>query len=71
MDSSGSPLKVAYSVPQLARLAGMSRWSMVRLLRSAGVTLHRIGHKRLVFLSEVRRALPALWESLDEYESLS
>ena len=66
-----SHLKVSFSVPELARLAGMSRWAMGRLLRTAGVVIHRSGHKRVVFLSEVKRALPALWESVDEYQALS
>ena len=51
-----------YSVPELAELVGITRFAMARLLQSAQVPLWRSGRKHLVFLAELKRAFPVLWE---------
>lgn len=55
--------QVAYSVRELASLAGMSKGRMARVLSTNGVELSRSGNKRLVFLSSLERALPDLVDS--------
>jgi hypothetical protein len=62
--TTGFELRAVYRIPELARLAGISRWRMRRLLEEGGVELSRSGRMRLVYLADVQRALPVLWESL-------
>lgn len=58
-------LKVAYTIPELAKMAGISRWKMARLLEANGVKLHKAGaKKRTVLLSQIRQCFPDLWDSL-------
>jgi hypothetical protein len=63
-------LRAAFTVPELARLANLSRGRMNRLLESAGVQVHWVGKRRVVMLAELKRALPTLWESIEEYGTL-
>lgn len=65
MPPSGPRLKVAYTVTELAQMAGESRRKMLRLLLSNGVKLHKRGARGdLVFLSQIRQSFPDLWDSL-------
>jgi phage antirepressor YoqD-like protein len=62
--------RAAFTIPQLAKLANISRHRLARMLREAGVQLHPCGRARMVFLAEIKRAMPALWESIEEYGNL-
>ena len=57
-------LKACYSIPEIAHMAGISRWQVRRLLDANGVELGRNGRTRVVFLSALKRALPELWDSI-------
>ena len=59
--------RAVYSIAELAALANVSRFVMGRLLVSAHVPMHRQGIRRLVFLADIKRKLPVLWESIEEY----
>ena len=56
-------LKAFYSVPELAEMTGVGRGQLRRLLESNGVVLHRNGRKLVVYLSDIKRSMPDLWES--------
>ena len=60
-------LRAILSVPELAALANVSRFVMGRLLVAAGVPMHRRGIRRLVYLADLKRRIPVLWESIEEY----
>jgi len=60
----GAKLKACYTIPELAELAGISRWRVRRLLEKNGVQLGRNGSDRVVYLSALKRALPDLWDSI-------
>jgi hypothetical protein len=57
-------LKAAYGIPELAEMGGMRPDQVRRLLVSNGVKLSKNGRIYVVFLSELKRALPDLWESI-------
>lgn len=58
-------LKVAYTVRELAEMAGENRRKMRRLLLSNGVKLHKRGrYADVVLLSQIRQCFPELWSSL-------
>lgn len=60
-------LKAVYGVAELARMAGVHRNTMTRLLRSNGVPLvGESGHKKHVLLIELKTAFPGLWASMVE-----
>jgi hypothetical protein len=59
--------RAVYSIPQLAALANVSRFVMGRLLEDAQVPMHRHGRRRVIFLFHIKRHLPGLWESIEEY----
>jgi hypothetical protein len=60
----GAKLKAAYSIPELARMSGMHRHKVRRLLEANGVELGRQGRVLVVYLSALKRALPDLWEGI-------
>lgn len=58
-------LKVAYTVAELAEMAGENRRKMRRLLISNGVKLHKRGARGdVVMVSQIRQCFPDLWSSL-------
>lgn len=63
-------MRAVYTVPELATLAGISRWRMGRLLATNGVRFRRIGFRRTVLLSDLRLAFPELWDSILDREAL-
>jgi hypothetical protein len=71
-DPRHAPLEVKayYAVPELARLAGVSSWGLLRLLRKNGVTLMTAGRALFVPLAEPQRKIPPLWEGLRAAEQL-
>ena len=64
-------VRAIFSIAELAALAGITRYSMSRLLRAQGVPVHAIGHKRWVYLCEVRVAMPLLWQSIREFREIA
>ena len=65
-----SQIKVVYSIPELAKVVGVSRFAMGRMLEMAKVEVHRSGRRRLVMLAELKPAMPTLWASIQEYAGL-
>lgn len=66
-------LKAVYTVGELAKMAGLSKRSLVSKLRSEGVRLRspqRRGCPQLVTLSQLRKAWPDLWDSLLQIQRL-
>lgn len=61
-------LRVAYSVAVLASIGNVSRHLMKRLLQKNGVVFLRVGRVLFVPLSEIRRRIPPLWDSLVKLE---
>ena len=61
-------MKIAalYTVSRLAKAAGITRFSMLRLLRRNGVAFLRSGRAYYVPLTELLDHTPALWRSLME-----
>ncbi len=53
-----------YKVPDLARLVGMTRWSLARYLEGRGIEYHYSGADRIVWLSELKDKAPALLRSV-------
>jgi hypothetical protein len=66
-------LRACYSIPMLALLAGMTRWQMERWLLSVGEHLIKQpggpGTLRQVYVHELRRASPEMWNSLLDLEA--
>ena len=58
--------KPVYSVLELARALGVSRYRLERLLRAKDVFVYRVGRTAIVPLSEIRDKLEPLWASLLE-----
>ena len=58
-------LQALYTIPELARAAGISRFLMGRILLAQGVTLVRSGRLRLVPVVEIEERLPLLWHSIE------
>jgi len=71
-DRQGDLLEVRafYSVPALAQIANVSADMMRRLLRTNRLELLRVGRVLLVPLSEIRKKVPPLWDSLRAAEEL-
>jgi len=58
------PLRACYSVPDLAALMGVSRWTMHRILRARGIPMERHGRVYLVWLESLKNSAPEAFESL-------
>jgi hypothetical protein len=63
-------IQAFYTIAELARLAGMTRQTMGRLLLANGLAMQRVGRTAIVPMSEVERKLPLVWESLLALERL-
>ncbi len=63
-------LRALYTVKALAEIAGVSPRVLRRLLGRHRVRFLMQGRARFVALSELRRAVPVLWESLVALEQL-
>jgi hypothetical protein len=53
-----------YSIPALARVAGVTRYKLRRVLLAAGVRLIRAGRALYVPISEIEAKIPPLWQSI-------
>jgi hypothetical protein len=60
--------QLVYSIARLAKLGGVSRFLLRRLLKASGVTFVRSGRTVLVPLSEIEEKLPTLWNSFRSLE---
>ncbi len=71
-DDRGQPLEVKalYSVQELACAGGVTRFSLLRLLRANGVQLVTGGRAVMVPLTEIETRIPPLWRSLVAAERL-
>lgn len=64
-------VKAIYTVPELAEMAGVSRWQMRAVLVGADVPLRPVGvgkerRRVVVLLADLKAAFPELWSSLVE-----
>jgi len=57
-------LKAAYTVPELAKMMGLSRFQVGRMLTKAGIVTESSGAKRWVWISELKRRAPEAWASM-------
>ena len=64
------PVRVLYSVNELARAVGVDRRRLHRLLVACGVELLPLGSRVFVPLSEIATKLKPLWESIRAAESV-
>ena len=58
------PVQALYTATSLARLSGISRERMLRLLEVYGVTVLEVDGVLFVPLIEIERRLEPLWESV-------
>jgi len=65
-DDAGKPLEIAalYSMATLARVAGLTPFALLRVLRANGVQFLTAGRTLLVPLTEIEARMPALWRSI-------
>jgi len=64
------PIQAFYSLPELARASGISRFKLRRMLESKGIAFERSGRSVLVGLSELEKKYPELWDSIKIAASL-
>lgn len=57
-------LRAYYTVPELAKLMGRTRWQVRRLLDANDVRTHRIGRAIVVSVEAIRCAFPDIWEGV-------
>ncbi len=62
--------QATYSVSALARVANVSSWLLLRVLRGAKVELIRSGRCVLVPVREIQTKLPVLWKSIELVDRL-
>ena len=65
------PLPALYTIAELARLAHVTRHTMVRLLRAHHVEFMRSGRAFYVPLCEIEEKMQPLWRSLCSSGALS
>jgi hypothetical protein len=68
--SASLPVRIFYSVAELARAGNIRTYTLLRLLRRNGITFLRSGRAFYVTLDEIRRKIPPLWKSLRAAEAL-
>jgi hypothetical protein len=61
-------LRAIYTIPEIARMAGISRQRAGRLLEAGGVDITRVGRARIVPLAAIQQAMPLFWESILQRE---
>ena len=71
MRGAPGPPRAVYTVPELARLSGLSRFQVGRLLTSNDVWIVRAGRRKLVPLIALRAALPLIFDSILEAKGLA
>jgi hypothetical protein len=63
-------VRAFYSINELARVAGVTTYRLLRLLRRNRVTFLQAGRAVFVPLSEIRLKIPPLWDGLKAAEEL-
>jgi hypothetical protein len=63
-------VRAYYAIGELARIAKVSSYGLLRLLRRNDVAFLRSGRALFVPLSEIQRKIPHLWEGLRSAEEL-
>jgi hypothetical protein len=58
------PLKVLYTVNELARSIGITKHTMLELVRMQGILSYRLERVTLVPLSEIRDKLEPVWDAI-------
>ncbi len=58
------PMKVLYTVTELADSLGVSRHMVRRLVRSEGIVVYQVGRTTLVPLSEIQEKLEPVWHAI-------
>jgi excisionase family DNA binding protein len=53
-----------YTSSQLAQVMGVSRRQVIRMVENAGMSWQWSGRKRFIYLSQLKEALPLIWDSL-------
>lgn len=56
--------KAAWSITELAKAAGLSRFQVRRMIKSNGVLTERIGKKVLVPFTSLKALMPGLYAAL-------
>ena len=61
-------MKIMYTISELAAMSGETRWKLGRLLKANKVTLYPTGEgrKKVIMLTQLRKAFPDLWDSIQE-----
>jgi hypothetical protein len=54
-------LQPFYQLSELVLLTNTTRGRVLRMLESAGIPRRRVGGQKLVFVSDIKVMLPALW----------
>lgn len=55
---------IVFTLGELARLSGMSKYRVQTLLRTNGVPVHRSGNRRVVLVSSIEQSFPQLTDSI-------
>jgi len=63
-------LRAYYTIAELARAAGVTTFSLLRLLRRNDVVFLRAGRALYVPLGEIRTRIPPLWDALVAKEAM-
>jgi len=66
MTTDRRPLPALLTIPELAKLVGVHRHSMRRLLESEGVPFRTSGRRLLVVTSTLRRRMPDLVDAIEQ-----
>jgi hypothetical protein len=64
MNAQDFELAVVFPLVDLARVAGMDKRRLRRLLESGGIRMHRLGGRYVVCRVDLRDALPAVYEAI-------
>ena len=59
-------LRAVYSLGEPTSLANVSRSQLGRMLAKARGPSYRSGRKRWHFLSDIKKGMPSLWESIED-----
>ena len=66
----GLEVRALYSIGALARVVGVSRHLMLRLIRKNKIDLVTVGRSVLVSLADIEKRIPALWRGILAAESV-
>ena len=68
VQASASPIRLraqaVYSIGELARVAGIPAYRLLRMLRRCGVPLIRVGRSFQVSIADIQEKIPPLWRGI-------